>query len=201
MNQTYDLDLDDDKILITTQIKDWVETCSDLPRRVFEGCSCIVQRKCSCSLQVERIYIPQSIQACTLPDFTDLISVPNYLAVWAYYKSHNQSFNEKEVGFMTDDDLKYFDIPKINISKHKCTKQIGHLGMEQNFRLKAVLNASKFNKPIFQNPIEACIDQQDNNLFNKRLSGLDVGLSLSYITPFLVFIQSNCLSLSETPAG
>ena len=67
MNQTYVLDLDDDKILITTQIKDWVETCSDLPPRIFEGCSNrIVQRKCSCSLQVGKIYIRQSIQAWTL---------------------------------------------------------------------------------------------------------------------------------------
>ena len=59
----------------------------------------------------------------------------------------------------------------------------------QNFQLKEVLNASKANKPVFPNSIEAYIDQYDDNLLIDRQSGLDIGLNLSYVTPFLVFVQ------------
>ena len=72
--QSYFIDLNDDKVLISTLDTNWVETCESIPPRIFEGCTnCVVIHKCSCSLKANSFFLPPSIQSWSYPGFQNQI--------------------------------------------------------------------------------------------------------------------------------
>ena len=187
--QSYFINLNDDKVLISTLDTNWVETCESIPPRIFEGCTnCVVIRKCSCSLKANSFFLPPSIQSCSYPGFQNQKQVPNILAIWSYFKSVD---NEADlVSNMSILDNDHFSLPKITLTRAKLGPKLTLINHETTvLDLKKTLSAINNNKTLYATPFDAFFGQTLESLNEPSLTNTILNSISLYVIPIILALE------------
>ena len=159
-HKTYFLDLDDDRVLVSTLDLNWIKSCHHKPSESITGCSqCVLVKSCFCSLSSKSFFLTTSIRRCLTIDNTDTVVLPNYLTSVSYLKTI-----EPNITFTTDKALKRLDdlsfqLPFINLSQSKWSQDAEKLNTaERQIDLSQTLKALTNNETLHLNPFDAWFD-------------------------------------------
>ena len=183
------IDLNDDKVLISTLDTNWVETCESIPPRSFVGCTnCVVIRKCSCSLKANSFFLPPSIQSCSYPGFQNQKQVPNILAIWSYFKSVDNEVNlVYNMSILNND---HFSLPKITLTRAKLGPKLTLINHETTvLDLKKTLSAINNNKTLYATPFDAFIGQTLESLNEPSFTNTILNSISLYVIPIILALE------------
>ena len=187
--QSYFIDLQDDKVLISTLDTNWVETCESLPPRIFEGCTnCVVIRKCSCRLKANSFYIPPSLETCSYPGFPHQKQVPNIMAIWSYFKSIKKEANLLSNRSILNND--HFRLPEITLTKAQLGPKLTLVNHEKTLLdLKKTLRAINNKETLYATPFDAFFSQTLGTLHESTFATSISNFFSNYIIPIIVVIE------------
>ena len=185
--ETYFIDLQDGRVLISTLDLNWIESCYHRPPKTVTGCSnCVLHKSCNCTLSSKSFYITNSVHMCSKPETTETKIVPNYLATISYLKTMEPDISLSD-DVALDKLSKYsnFSLPLINISRSKWTLDVEKFStVDSNLDLGHTLNSVRQNKTIYLKPLDAWLDEQTTS----ALSYTSFGSYISYVLPIAIVV-------------
>ena len=160
--ETHVIDLDHERVFISTNDFRWIKSCARQPPQVIQGCAnCIVRRQCDCSIKGHSLYIAPSIQACSNNLTSTFELVPNYMAALTYLKVVDPKLlMDANSSFLRNVLSLRFELPDIKFSKSSWIKrtltlQDQHLALD----FQNTLSAVKENRTLFLDPLDAWLSE------------------------------------------
>ena len=182
--ETYFIDLQDGRVLISTLDLNWIKSCYHRPPQAINGCSnCVLNKSCNCTLSSKTFYIANSIHMCSETEATETEIVPNYLASISYLKSFDPDVSLSDRAVWNK--LTNLSLPSINISRSKWTLDSEKYSIaDSGIDLGHTLNSVRQNKSIYLKPLDAWLDEQTTS----GLSYSSLGSYISFAIPIVVII-------------
>ena len=182
--ETYFIDLQDGRVLISTVDLNWIKSCYHRPPKTVTGCSnCVLYKSCNCTLSSKSFYITNSIHMCSKTEVTETEIIPNYLASISYIKSIEPSFSLSDKASL--DLLSNISLPPVNISRSKWTMVTEKFSTAENsIDLAHVVKSLKQDKPIHLRPLDAWLDEQTTSTLSYSI----FGSYISYLLPITIVV-------------
>ena len=186
----YFIDLQDDRVLITTtQDTKWIRACERQPAHFVEPCgTCILSCSCSCSLKSNNFYLAPSITQCVTPNLSLKQPVPNFMAIFSYYRSlqsERQFFNNESI--LAD---QTFLLPAFNITKVIIGNNITLPNQDKPaFDLKKALQTINTGGKLFGSPLDFYLSKTLDPLEPPHLITTVWETLSTYVTPVMISIQ------------
>ena len=182
--ETYFIDLQDGRVLISTLDLNWIKSCYHRPPQAINGCSnCVLHKSCNSTLSSKSFYITNSVHMCSKTEATETEIVPNYLASISYLKSFDPDVSLSDRAVWNK--LTNLSLPSINILRSKCTLDSENYSIADNgIDLGYTLNSVRQNKSIYLKPLDAWLDEQTTSV----LSYSSLGSYISFAIPIVVII-------------
>ena len=184
--ETYFIDLQDGRVLISTLDLRWIKSCYHRPPEAIAGCSnCVLHKSCNCTLSSKSFFITNSIHMCSRTEMTQTEIVPNYLAGISYLKSLNPDVSLSDEKVI--DGLTNLSFPPINISRSKWTLDSEKYSTaDSGMDLGHILRTVRQNRSIYLKPLDAWLDGQ----ITSSLSYSDFGSYLGYVFPIMIVVMA-----------
>ena len=187
--RTFFIDLQDDRVLISTLDRKWIRSCHQKPSQTIEGCSnCILSKSCDCTLSSKSFYMTTSIHSCLAQDESETIVIPNYLTSVSYLK-----IVEPNISFTNDNSLEKlrkidFHLPPLIMNQSKWSETASKFQVEEcRVDLQQTMNSLANNKTIYFKPFDAWLNDHKLPTLATATSIADY---VSYIIPIFVIAQT-----------